>query len=113
MNSTVMNGTVMNRRTSRTWWQTALGVLLTAVMLFPVYWMLNVSFTRDQDMRKSPPDLIPVHGTLEGYRAVLDQQLPYLGTSLVIGLGTVVLTVALAAPAGYALAKLRPRGGRC
>ncbi|MEV0487818.1 carbohydrate ABC transporter permease [Streptomyces sp. NPDC050508] len=101
----------MNRRTNRTWWQTAIGVLLTAVMLFPVYWMLNVSFTRDQDMRKSPPDLIPVHGTLEGYRAVLDQQLPYLGTSLVIGLGTVVLTVALAAPAGYALAKLRPRGG--
>ncbi|WP_369188732.1 carbohydrate ABC transporter permease [Streptomyces sp. R08] len=101
----------MNRSNSRRWWQTATGVLLTAVMLFPVYWMLNVSFTRDQDMRKSPPDLIPLHGTLEGYRAVLDQQLPYLGTSLVIGLGTVVLTVALAAPAGYALAKLRPRGG--
>ncbi|MDQ0760963.1 carbohydrate ABC transporter permease [Streptomyces canus] len=101
----------MNPGTSRTWWKTPLGVLLTAVMLFPVYWMLNVSFTRDQDMRKSPPDLFPAHGTLEGYRAVLDQQLPYLGTSLVIGLGTVVLTVALAAPAGYALAKLRPRGG--
>ncbi|MFI2435722.1 carbohydrate ABC transporter permease [Streptomyces sp. NPDC018693] len=80
-------------------------------MLFPVYWMLNVSFTRDQDMRKSPPDLFPVHGTLAGYRAVFDQQLPYLGTSLVVGLGTVALTVALAAPAGYALAKLRPRGG--
>ncbi|WP_374202067.1 carbohydrate ABC transporter permease [Streptomyces sp. AC550_RSS872] len=94
-----------------TWWKTATGVLLTAVMLFPVYWMLNVSFTRDQDMRKSPPDLFPVHGTLSGYRAVFDQQLPYLGTSLVVGLGTVVLTVALAAPAGYALAKLRPRGG--
>ncbi|MDQ0910398.1 multiple sugar transport system permease protein [Streptomyces canus] len=101
----------MNPGTSRTWWKTPLGVLLTAVMLFPVYWMLNVSFTRDQDMRKSPPDLFPAHGTLEGYRAVLDQQLPYLGTSLVIGLGTVALTVALAAPAGYALAKLRPRGG--
>ncbi len=75
--------------------------------------MLNVSFTRDQDMRKSPPDLFPVQGTLDGYRAVFDQQLPYLGTSLVVGLGTVVLTVALAAPAGYALAKLRPRGGGC
>jgi len=100
----------MNRH-SRTGWKTVLGVLLTAIMLFPVYWMLNVSFTRDQDMRKSPPDLFPVHGTLEGYRAVVDQQLPYLGTSLVIGLGTVALTVALSAPAGYALAKLRPRGG--
>ena len=91
--------------------KTGIGLVLTAIMLFPVYWMLNVSFTRDQDMRKSPPDLFPVHGTLDGYRAVLDQQLPYLGTSLVIGLGTVVLTVVLAAPAGYALAKLRPRGG--
>ncbi|WP_330288741.1 MULTISPECIES: carbohydrate ABC transporter permease [unclassified Streptomyces] len=99
------------KRRDRTWVKTTVGVLLTAVMLFPVYWMVNVSFTRDQDMRKSPPDLFPVHGTLEGYRAVFDQQLPYLGTSLVIGLGTVVLTVALAAPAGYALAKLRPRGG--
>jgi len=98
-------------RARRTWWKTVTGLVLTAVMLFPVYWMLNVSFTREQDMRKSPPGLFPVHGTLEGYRAVLDQQLPYLGTSLVIGLGTVVLTVALAAPAGYALAKLRPRGG--
>jgi multiple sugar transport system permease protein len=79
-------------------------------MLFPVYWMVNVSLTRDQDMRKTTPDLFPIHGTLEGYRLVLDQQLPYLATSLLIGLGTVVLTVALAAPAGYALAKLRPRG---
>lgn len=94
-----------------TWWKSALGVLFTAVMLFPVYWMVNVSFTRDQDMRKSPPDLLPLHGTLHGYRLVVDQQLPYLGTSLFIGLGTVVVTVILAAPAGFALAKLRPRGG--
>jgi multiple sugar transport system permease protein len=98
-------------RRGRTRWKTALGLALTALMLFPVYWMLNVSFTRDQDMRKSPPDLLPLNGTLAGYRTVLGEQLPYLGTSLVIGLGTVVLTVALAAPAGYALAKLRPRGG--
>ncbi|MFJ8545033.1 carbohydrate ABC transporter permease [Streptomyces sp. NPDC093586] len=98
-------------RTRGHWWKTATGVALTAVMLFPVYWMLNVSFTREQDMRKSPPDLFPAHGTLDGYRRVLDEQLPYLATSLVIGLATVVLTVTVAAPAGYALAKLRPRGG--
>jgi multiple sugar transport system permease protein len=102
---------VVLNRGRRTWGKTATGVLLTAVMLFPVYWMLNVSFTRDQDMRKSPPSLFPVHGTLTGYRSVLDEQLPYLGTSLVVALGTVALTVALSAPAGYALAKLRPRGG--
>ncbi|MGW5606177.1 carbohydrate ABC transporter permease [Streptomyces sp. NPDC003753] len=90
---------------------TVIGVLLTAVMLFPVYWMLNVSLTPQQDMRKSPPDLLPLHPTFEGYRAVLNDQMPYLGTSLLIGLGAVVLTLVLAAPAGFALARLRPRGG--
>jgi len=97
------------RKTTR--WKTAIGLVLTALMLFPVYWMINVSFTRDQDMRKSPPNWFPLDGTLDGYRAVIEAQLPYLGTSLVVGLGTVALTVALAAPAGYSLAKLCPRGG--
>jgi multiple sugar transport system permease protein len=94
----------------RNWWRTAIGVALTAIMLFPVYWMINVSFTREQDMRKSPPNIFPFDGTLAGYSAVLHQQLPYLGTSLVVALGTVALTVLIAAPAGYSLAKLRPRG---
>ncbi len=96
---------------AKRWWRTALGVVLTAVMLFPVYWMVNVSLTRDQDMRKSPPNLIPIDGTLHGYTTVLGQQLPFLGTSLVVGIGTVVLTLALSAPAAYSLAKLQPRGG--
>ena len=91
--------------------KTIVGLVLTAIMLFPVYWMINVSFTKDTDMRASPPHLFPFDGTLEGYHAVLQQQLPYLGTSLLVGLGTVALTVALSAPAGYSLAKLRPRGG--
>lgn len=95
----------------RAWWLTAIGVLVTAVMLFPVYWMINVSLTQTSNMRKNPPNLIPVDGTLAGYTVVLRQQLPYLGTSLLIGIGTVLLTLVLAAPAGYSLAKLRPRGG--
>jgi multiple sugar transport system permease protein len=89
---------------------TAIGLALTAIMLFPVYWMINVSLTPQQDMRKDPPDLLPLHPTFSGYRAVLDDQLPYLWVSLLVGLGTVALTLVLAAPAGYALARLRPRG---
>jgi multiple sugar transport system permease protein len=102
--------TPRRRRPRRAAWKTAVGVLLTAIMLFPVYWMVNVSFA-DGNLRKSPPNLIPIDGTLDGYRQVLSQQLPYLGTSLVVGLGTVALTLILTAPAGYALAKLNPRGG--
>jgi multiple sugar transport system permease protein len=101
---------VKNRK-RRSWWLTGAGVLITAVMLFPVYWMINVSLTQTSNMRKSPPNLIPVDGTLAGYTVVLRQQLPYLGTSLLVGIGAVALTLVLAAPAGYSLAKLRPRGG--
>ncbi|SHN10201.1 carbohydrate ABC transporter permease [Actinacidiphila paucisporea] len=89
---------------------TVVGVVLTAIMLFPVYWMVNVSLTPQSRMRKDPPDLLPLHPTFSGYRAVLDDQLPYLGTSLLIGLGTVAVTLVLSAPAGYAMAKLHPRG---
>ncbi|MFC5909212.1 carbohydrate ABC transporter permease [Streptacidiphilus monticola] len=109
--SAALTAPLRSRRRCRAAWKTTLGLTFTGLMLFPVYWMVNVSLTRDQDMRKTTPDLLPLHGTVAGYRLVLDQQLPYLATSLLIGLGTVAVTVVLAAPAGYALAKLRPRGG--
>jgi multiple sugar transport system permease protein len=63
-------------------------------------------------MRKTPPRWFPADPTLVGYRTVLHDQIPFLLTSLLIGLGTVVVTLVFAAPAGYALAKLRPWGGK-
>ena len=89
---------------------TGIGVILTAVMLFPLYWMVNVSLTQPDRLRKDPPDLFPVNPTFAGYERVISDQLPYLLTSFVVGIGAVVLTIALSAPAAYALAKLRPRG---
>jgi multiple sugar transport system permease protein len=100
------------RHVARTWWKTALGVLFTTLMLFPVYWMFNVSLTRTRDLRADPPHWFPWEPTFEGYEAVFAQQLPALGTSLLVGVGCVVLTVLVAAPAGYALALLNLRGGR-
>ena len=89
---------------------TGIGVILTAVMLFPLYWMVNVSLTQPDRLRKDPPDLFPVNPTFAGYERVISDQLPYLLTSFVVGIGAVVLTIALSAPAAYALAQLRPRG---
>ncbi|MBF4572065.1 carbohydrate ABC transporter permease [Herbiconiux sp. VKM Ac-1786] len=97
--------------TRRRWFDTVIGLVLTGIMLFPIYWMINVSLTKSGAMRQDPPSLFPFDPTFEGYEAVLSQQLPFLGTSFVIGIGTVVLTVVLSAPAAYALAKLRMPGG--
>jgi multiple sugar transport system permease protein len=88
-----------------------IGIVLTALMLFPIYWMVNVSLTPPNLLRKDPPNFFPINPTFDGYSLVIGQQLPYLATSLLIGIGAVILTVALSAPAGFALAKLKPRGG--
>lgn len=110
---TAQTGTRTGRRPHRrrTWWRTALGLVFTAVMLFPVYWMVNVSLTRTSDMRADPPRWFPRDPTFEGYADAFADQLPNLGTSLLVGAGCVALTLVVAAPAGYALAWLRPRGG--
>ena len=92
------------RGTHRVWWKTVIGVLLTAVMLFPLYWMINVSLTERSAIRNG--DLFPRAFTLDSYRQALGDQLPYLGTSVIVGLGTVVVTLLIAAPAAYALALL-------
>jgi multiple sugar transport system permease protein len=91
-------------------WKTVVGLILTALMLFPLYWMLNVSLTQRSAIRSG--DLIPRAFTLGNYQVVLRDQLPYLGTSLMVAVGTVVLTVLLSAPAGFALSKLAVPGRR-
>lgn len=95
---------------TRSWWRTGLALVLTAIMLFPVYWMVNVSFTNRESIRKG--QLLPFDFTIDHYRVVLGDQLPYLTTSILVGLGTVLVTLAIAAPAGYGLAKLPVPGGR-
>ena len=97
-------------RVRRTWWKTTIGVILTAIMLFPVYWMVNVSLTKREAIRDG--DLIPKAFTLEHYGVVLSDQMPYLLTSLVVGLGTALFTLAISAPAGYALSRLLRRVSR-
>lgn len=93
-----------------TWWKTLIGVVLTLLMLFPVYWMINISFTDRSAIRSG--DLWPKAFTLDNYAAAFSSQLPYLGTSLVIALGTVLFTLLIALPSSYAIAFLELKGRR-
>lgn len=99
-------------RAWRRWGKTALGVLLVGLYLFPVYWMVATSVKQAGDVLAVPPQLIPVPPVLESYaEQVLGNPSLHraLVNSLVISLGTMVLTLLLAAPAAYALARLRLR----
>jgi multiple sugar transport system permease protein len=85
---------------------TAIGVTVLAVMLFPLYWMINASLLPSTELIKPDPTWFPVPGTLDGYRNALESQGGHLLTSLYIALGTVAVTLAVAVPAAYGLAQL-------
>jgi multiple sugar transport system permease protein len=85
---------------------TAVGVAVLAVMLFPLYWMLNASLLPSTELIKPEPTWLPIHGTLDGYRNALHSQGGHLLTSLYVALGTVAVTLAVAVPAAYGLAQL-------
>ena len=79
-------------------------------MLFPVYWMINISFTQRRSIRSG--DLFPKDFTLDNYASALSSQLPYLGTSLLVAIGCVILTLAIALPSSYAIVFLEFKGSK-
>jgi len=101
--------TPVHRRRSRRqpWGYTAIGALILAVMLFPVYWMVNVSLQPANTAVSTP--WFPTHLNLDGYATALSQQGPNLLTSLVVALGSVVFSLIIASPAAYALAHVNAR----
>jgi multiple sugar transport system permease protein len=98
----------MSERLKGGWGNTAAGVLILAVMLFPVYWMVNVSLQPSGSAVGTP--WIPIQLSLRGYTQALQDQGGHLVTSLIISLGSVVFSLLIATPAAYALAHFRVRG---
>jgi len=95
------------QRVTRTRASTVLGIIFLAVMLFPIYWMVNASLQPSGNTLSA--DFIPLHPSFAGYEKAIADQGKNLMTSLIISLGTVAVTVVIAAPAAYALAQFRFR----
>jgi len=103
----------MRRARSRRWAKTTLGALFVGVYLFPVYWMVTASVKTQADIRRIPPQLVPLHPDLSTWAERIfgdPRVLHYIANSFIVALGTMALTVVLAAPAAYALASLPLRG---
>jgi multiple sugar transport system permease protein len=90
---------------------TLLGLLFTALFLFPFYLILESSLMAQTDVLRYPPPLIPPQFTLEGYTTAIATSGQFIRTSLIYGLGTVAVTMIIATPAAYALARIRTRIG--
>ncbi len=88
--------------------------LLLSVWAFPVLWALLTSFKSERDVLAYPPVFL-FEPTLAHYREVLfgaSSILPNLWSSVVVSTSATLLTMLLALPAGYAIARLRYPGKR-
>jgi multiple sugar transport system permease protein len=87
---------------------TVLGVLFLAVMIFPIYWMVNSSLQANAGAATT--SWFPFQPTFDGYITAFQQQTQNFLSSMVIALGTVIVTLLFATPAAYGLARFRMRG---
>jgi multiple sugar transport system permease protein len=86
---------------------TVVGLLILAVMLFPVYWMVNASLQPSGNTLTA--SFLPLDPSFAGYRRALSEQGHNLLTSVMIAVGTVVLSLLISAPCAYALSQFRSR----
>ena len=83
-----------------------------AIALFPLLWMLAVSFMAPGEASAYPPPLVPAHPTLANYRELFAHagMSRYLANSVLLAVVATALSLAFNVMAGYAFAKLRFRG---
>ncbi len=84
-----------------------IGIALLA-FVFPIFWMVSVSFKTEADAFRLPPTLFG--NTLQNYRSILQSEFPlYILNSTIICSITVLISLVLGAPASYALSRFRFR----
>lgn len=106
----------MRRKTPvlpRRYTKTLIAALFVGIYLFPVYWMVATSLKSSSDIFATPPKLFPLPPNFTAYQVQVIEN-PVLITvfvnSTIIGVGTMILTLLLAIPGVYGLARLKLRG---
>ena len=105
---------VRRRKLQRVAWN-VVGLVVFAVLIFPVFWMISTAFKPDDQIYTATPTWFSSHPTLKHFRDAIDpQQHPYfwdgVKNSLIVVGGTVTISIGLAFLAAVALAKYRFSG---
>jgi multiple sugar transport system permease protein len=100
----------MGRQRKFTPWLAGITALVAlAILLFPVYAVIVGSFETNAQLLGSHYNFFPPTPSLANYRTVISTQGSHIVSSLIIGIATAVLTLAIALPAAHALARYRFR----
>jgi multiple sugar transport system permease protein len=104
---------VSARLGNRRYLMTFASVVLVFIFLFPIYWMVTTAIKSPDQIAAYPPKIIPTHLDFSVWTERIFKEsifLRYLLNSVIVSVGTAVLSVGFAAPAAYGLAHLRIRG---
>jgi multiple sugar transport system permease protein len=99
--------------THRRYFKTVIATLFVLAYLFPVYWMVATSLKSGGEIFAIPPKLIPIPPNFAAYSEEVIHNptlITVLLNSVIISLGTMLLTLMLAVPGAYGLARLKLRG---
>jgi multiple sugar transport system permease protein len=93
------------------WALSGVGAAITALYLFPIYWMYASSLKSPAELFQSPPTLFPNAIDLAAYTWIFTREnVPrYLANSFLLAGTTTFVTLALAIPCAYAMSRLRSR----
>ena len=93
-----------------------LSIILLGILLFPLYWMLVTSLKTEREIFQIPPTFWPQALNTGTYAAQLDigdfNMFRSFGNSLFISVGAMLISILLAVPASYGIAKYRFKGKR-
>ncbi|WP_085507130.1 carbohydrate ABC transporter permease [Thalassobacillus devorans] len=83
--------------------------VITLFFLFPLLWIISMSFKTSQELFAIPPTLMPETFAFENYRYVLETTgvVNYLKNSAIIVFFTVIFTLLVSVPAAYALSRFK------
>jgi len=86
-------------------------ILITAFAMSPLLWAISSAFKPDQEIMTSL-SLIPHNPTLEHFRVVVQetQFMTWFRNSLMVSLGTTMLSIIVGSLAGYAMSRWHFRG---
>ena len=92
------------------WGRTAAGLLITAVLLSPLYWVIAGSFMLPRELFSPTFHLWPREFAFQNWTTALARLAPHLKNSLIVSTATAAITLAITAPAAYSMGWLKPRG---
>ena len=110
-----MSAGTSGRRRAFRWAHLTVVALFTFFLAFPFYWMLITSFKRTSDLYdlKNNPLVFNEAPTLDHWKLLFSETLygRWLGNTALIGVLVVAITLLLAVPAAYSLARLTGKWG--